>query len=485
LQRFAEQQGFTILEALAAALVLAVGLLGALMMLVISDHASQDVRAREAAVTLARQITESAREIPYSQINGSTIVGQLQAMPGLANQSSGSTWTISRSRVSYTVTVTVPPAIVDPKDTTGVPDDIKQVTANVSWTTFQGKSHTVTETTTLTRAGQDPGLVASGLQLFTTGTGVSGTPTAPVITSTFPSPGSLQFQVTAPSGTNTIVWTVNGAKPQQSWGATSSNGTTWVSGAWSLPAQDGTYTIGAQAEDAFGVDGPTVTIPVRLIRTVPPAPTVTGPGTGYGFNPNLMVGSNPSAELQWRANSQLNVVGYRIYNPSGTRICQTTTTTSYANCGLNGASVWCSSPTACIDLTAPATSSTNLTYKVVALYYDANNNLQESPGTSMQLAGGTPVAPQPPTNVIVSSQPDGSATLTWTPPSAGPTPSFYRVYRGGSGYTSRYDTVQCSQTCTYQDASAGVPLNSYFVSSVGGTTPGANMAESTPIQAAG
>ena len=476
-ERLRAESGFTLVEALVATLVLTAGLLTAFMMLSVSTHASADVRAREGGVTLARQITEDARSIPYSQISSSTIVSSLQAMPGLANTSSGSTWTIVRNGVTYTVTASVT-RVSDSHDSSGAVD-FEQVTATVSWTTYQGKTHQVTETTTLSSAGQDPGLIASSLALAspTWGTaGVSGSTTAPVVTSTGIT--SLQFSVTAPSGTTAIVWTLDGGK-QSSWnGSPPSSGTTWTSSAWSLSGvSDGTYTVGAQAEDSNGVDGPAVTIQVRLIRNVPTAPSVTG----YGFNTNFMVSGQPTtvAEVQWNPNPELNVIGYRIYKPSGTMICQTSTTSFSANCGANA---WCTSPTACVDQNPPATSASNLTYKVYALYYDANNNLQQGTAQSVTLASGTPVPPPPPPLVSLSVQvlPDDTANLTWTPPTGGTPVSFYRIYRDGDNYTNRYDTVSassCSATCTYHDTNRTGP-HDYYITSVGGTTLGSDMAES-------
>ena len=468
----AADDGFTVIEALVAAVVLAVGLLAAFAVLTVSVHASADVRARQGAVTLARQITEDARSIPYSQISGSTIVAQLQVMPGLAGSASGSNWTIVRNGFTYTVTAGVT-AVNDPKDQSGAVD-IKQVAVTVTWTTFQGKSHTYTEATTLSVAGQDPGLIASALTLYTSGAGISGTPTAPVITQA--SVTSLQFQVTAPSGTTAVLWTLNGTK-QSSWNGTPpTSGTTWTSAGWSVSGvSDGTYQIGAQAEDANGVLGPAVTISLRLIRNVPSAPNVTG----SGFNPNLETSAGPrtAAEFEWAPNPDLNVVGYRIYSPSGSMICQTSSATTFAGCG---ASAWCSAPTECVDLSPPSPGASNLTYTVRALYYDVANNLQEGGAKSVTLASGTPMPPPPPPQVTVTPQLDGSAILTWTPPTGGTPASFYRIYRDGNTYTSRYDSLpaaKCTTTCTYNDTDR-VGAHTYYVTSVGGTTAGASMAES-------
>jgi Tfp pilus assembly protein PilV len=478
-RRLREQDGFTIVEVLVATLVLVAGLLTTFLMLDVALHSSSGVRGREGAVTLARQITEDARSIPYSQISNSTIASTLQGMPGLANTSGGSNWTIVRNGFTYTVTASVT-TVNDPKDSSGGVD-LKQVKTTLTWSTFQGKSHSISETTTVSKAGQDPGLIATGLQLSSpawgTTAGLSGTgPTAPVITSTGIT--SLQFSVTAPSGTTAIVWSLNGGK-QSSWnGSAPSSGTTWTSAAWSLSGvSDGTYTVGAQAEDSSGVDGPAVTISVRLIRNVPSAPTVTA----YGFNNATTVGgpSTTVAELQWSTNPEQNVVGYQISNSSNTTICQTSTS-SYGSCGLSGAQVWCASATTCIVLNQPS----NLTYTIKALYYDANNNLQAGNGTSVTLTSGTPSPPPQVAlvNLTAVTQPDNTAIITWTPVTGGTPVSFYRIYRDGINYTNRYDTVaasSCSATCTYHDTNR-ISSHNYFITSVGGTTPGSNMAESAP-----
>jgi Tfp pilus assembly protein PilV len=475
-RRLAAAEGITLIEVLVATFVLTVGLLSAFMMLTVNLHASADARAREGGVTLARQITEDARSIPYSQLSSSGVISQLQAMPGLASASSGSTWTIVRRGLTYTVTASVS-TLNDPKDTTGAVD-IKQVSATVNWTTSQGKTYQVTERTEMSAAGQDPGLIASNLALAASQQGVAGISgpadgTAPVVTSTTIT--SLHFQVTAPTGTTAIAWTLNGGK-QSTWnGSAPSSGTSWTSAGWPLSGlSDGTYTVGAQAEDASGVDGPPVTITVRLIRNVPSAPSVTG----YGFDPNVMVAGQPTlgADIQWAANPEMNVVGYRIYKSGAGKICETSTTAFAANCGPNA---WCATPTACVDLSA---STSNPTYTVTALYYDATNTLREGNPTPVTLASGTPTPPPPVPQVsmAVVTEPDDTAILTWSPPSGGTPVSFYRIYRGGDNYSNRYDTVpasSCSPTCTYHDTNR-TSATSYWVTAVGGSTPGSDMAES-------
>ncbi len=482
--RVRSERGFTLIEAIVAGAVLVVGLLTAYAILVISDHASASVRAREAAVTLARQATEDARSIPYSQVSSSTIVTTLEGMPGLASSSSGSSWTISRSGTAYTLNATVT-SVYDCKDPANDPSgtcanntvDLKQIAVTVSWTTFQGAAHSVTETTTVSSAGQDAGLIASGLQLasptapgpYTTSTS---TATAPVITSA--SATSLTFSVTAPSGTAAVVWTLDGGKESTWAGSTPSSGTTWTSSAWSISGvSDGTYTIGAQAEDSDGVDGPAVTMTVRLIRNVPSAPNVTG----YGFNSSTTVGGPTStvADLQWSANPELNVIGYKVTSPTGSTCSTSTTSFSATGC----TNWWCFSPTACIDLNPPSVNASNLTYTIQALYDDTNNNLQAGTATNVTLASGAPNPPPavPLVSLSVITEPDDTGILTWTPPTGGTAVSFYRIYRDGDAYSNRYDTLSassCTTTCTYHDTNRSTS-HSYYITAVS-----ASMAESTP-----
>src|SRR2546430_836768 len=98
------QAGFTLIEALIAALVLVVGIAAFFNALNISVHAQASTRAREGATNLAREILEDARTIPYAQLAPSNITSELQAMPGLAS-TSVKTWTIQRRGFTYTITL--------------------------------------------------------------------------------------------------------------------------------------------------------------------------------------------------------------------------------------------------------------------------------------------------------------------------------------------------------------------------------------------
>src|SRR5437763_15081130 len=87
-------EGFTIIETLVAATVLVVGLVTTFTLLDLTVHTSYVTRAREGAVNVAREITEDARAIQYTQLTSSSAAtSALQAMPGLASTSSNG-WTV-------------------------------------------------------------------------------------------------------------------------------------------------------------------------------------------------------------------------------------------------------------------------------------------------------------------------------------------------------------------------------------------------------
>jgi type II secretory pathway pseudopilin PulG len=468
--RLGSEAGFTLFEVLVAAVVLIVGLTTLFGLVDTSLKASSTTRAREGATNLAREVIEDARTIAYAQLSPSSIVNQLQAMNGLADASSTTSgWQVKQRGITYTVTATEC-AIDDPHDgygkhvsggenpfcndageqeyTTGTedhqPEDLKRVAVDVAWK-VNGRTLSIHQAVTVSVAGGAPGLTPSGLHLETP---IVMTPSEPVI-SEEPVSKTLTFAVTSPTGTASMRWSLEGAA--QSSAPVLKSGTTW-NFSWSIPypgVSDGTYQVSVQAVDATGVTGPPVSIPVTLIRGVPSAVA----GLRGGFN-TINVSATPTkvVELQWQANTERNVIGYRVYNPSGTLVCPASEATL-------------SIAVSCIDFNSPSPTASNLTYTAVALYRNAAGTVLQGPAGSFKVVGGPPEAPKAPTGLSLTHNADGSITLSWTAPSGGPTVIFYRIYRGSTDYTSRYDLTPSGTTTTYTDTDA-VATHTYWVTSV-------------------
>jgi type II secretory pathway pseudopilin PulG len=465
------EAGFTLLEVLIAAVVLVLGAVGLFGFLDTTLHAYSRTRDREMATNLLRQTLEDARTIPYAQLSPSAVEGELQAMSGLADASGSAGWQIVRGGITYTLTVKEC-SIDDPKDGSGKhtntlgenpfcsdstsegtadaqPEDLKRVTAEATWT-YSGRTSTIKQVQTLTAAGEAPGLNASSLRLESP---TVANPAAPVVSSE-PASETLVFTVSSPTGTKAMRWSLEGTT--QSPAPVFQSGTTWKF-EWPIPypgVSDGTYTISAQAIDKTGVTGPPVSIPVTLIRGVPAAvSSIRG-----GFNTVYVAGkAKEVAELQWRANTERNVVGYRVHAPGGNLVCpESTSTLSVA--------------LSCIDFHPPKQNAANLTYQVSALYVKAGVVL-EGPAGELTLKPGEP--PAPPGTVTLTPNANGSVTLNWTASKS--SVIFYRIYRGSTDYTSRYDLTSSGSVTTYTDHEANEP-HSYWVTAVN-----SNLTESEPV----
>jgi prepilin-type N-terminal cleavage/methylation domain-containing protein len=462
------QAGFTLIEVLVATMILIVGLTALLGLLDVTVRASAATRAREGATSLAREIVEDARTTPYSQISPSSIEGQLQALNGLADASPETAgWQVVRRGVTYTVAVSEC-SIDDPKDGYGKhdstfcadsstegetdpqPADLKRITVDVKWSA-QGRTPSVHEVSTLTAAGEAPGLSASGLKLKTPEPPAPSIPTAPVIQQSI---SPLVFSVSSPAGTAAMSWSLDGSA--QTPAPTHVSGTEWTF-EWPITGlSDGTYQVSAQAIDTTGVTGPPVSITVNLIRGEPMAPK----GILGGFN-TINVSGSPQqvAELQWHANTERNVIGYRVYAPgngmsSNKLICPTNEPTTL------------SVALSCIDFSPPSPNAANLTYRLVALYHGPDGvEVKEGPAASFTLnPTSATTEPNKPTGLEATKNENGSVTLHWSAPVGGQPPIFYRIYRGSTNYTSRYD-VSSGTSTTYTDSDAVTP-HTYWVTAV-------------------
>jgi hypothetical protein len=315
----------------------------------------------------------------------------------------------------------------------------------VKWT-LRGRTSTVKQVSTLTVAGQAIGLIAKELKLTIP---ISSTPTTPILTEK--ETKTLTFSVSFPEGTSAIDWSLEGAKQEV---LTPASKATSLTFSWTInePAQkiyvsDGTYQVSAQAVDATGVIGPPISIPVRLIRGTPAAPKEIV----CGYNTVNKSGvATEVAEFQWKGNSERNVIGYRVLGPKKELICPESLETL-------------STSTSCIDFSLLAEKPSERAYTVVALYRDSNEAVQESAPGTITIRRSESTAPNVPTNLVLTSNADGSVTLKWEAPKSGTAPSFYRIYRGSLNYTSRYGETTLTE---YKDTDAA-STHEYWVTAVG------------------
>jgi type IV pilus modification protein PilV len=118
------QGGFTIIEVLVAVMILLVGVLGTLPLISGSLSSTNQTTAREQGTNLARDLVERTREASYANLTTSLAPATLRAtLPSSDNASalSGSTFTVQRRNITYSVTVFAC-SIDDPSDGAGVGD---------------------------------------------------------------------------------------------------------------------------------------------------------------------------------------------------------------------------------------------------------------------------------------------------------------------------------------------------------------------------
>jgi len=376
--RLRDQRGFTIIEVLVAAMLLVIGILGTIALVDTSNARTNQNKGREGATNLAREVVENARTIGYKQLQPYTVEAELQAMPGLASQSSGTVWTVKRRGFTYTLNVSVC-AVDDPKDgygshagaafcadsaSTGTADpqaeDLKRVTVDVSWQLYS-KTQTLRQVALIAGAGAKGPAVTS---LVATAPVVPD-PAAPVITSSAIS--SVTFKATVPAGVSSVIYSLDGEDKGNA--TVAANGTDWT---FTLPISglsDGGYDVSVRAVDSRGVAGPSFAIPLKLIRSQPAAPTGLVAGANKVYRNGSLV---DVVELAWQPNPERNVIGYRVYTSGSALVCP-------ANMQTLDLAV------SCIDFTA-----TGGTYAVAALYRDASGAVAEGPRSTVSVPASSP-----------------------------------------------------------------------------------------------
>jgi prepilin-type N-terminal cleavage/methylation domain-containing protein len=452
--------GFTLVEVMMAALVLVVGALATLATIDTANSKTVATRGREAATSLGRQLIEDVNNIPFRQLTQTGIAADLQSNQGLESAPGSGTYAIKRRGFTYAITLSVC-SLDDPRDGLGShsggnfcsgstysysagagsptdpdPEDYKRVVVQVGW-----NGHTVQQAALVPNPGSSAGPAVSTL-----------TPTGGLTTITSQSTTSLGFIATTSVTPASVTWSRDGDTQGSASGSGTSWNFTWPIGPASDPTLaldpttvlDGTYIIGVQAFDQFGITGAPRTVTMTLNRSIPRKPT----GVDAGRN-------NQVVEIDWQANPEHDIVGYLVYRrltPGGaaTQVCSTSTQTS------------------CQDTSPP--SGTTLYYSVVALDRDTAGNQRMGAAGDDVTVTQTNNPPYPPTALLASTN-AGTTILRWTAaspadPDAGDSVAFYRIYRDGSAYANRYDRTNTGADVSYTDTQTDGVQHTYYVTAV-------------------
>ena len=468
----ADQSGFTLVEVMVAVIILLAGVLGTLTLLDGANAATSRTKTREAATNLARELIESSRAVPYTNLSTPEIASAIQQQPGLGDINAASGWQLRRRNVLFTITPTAC-SVDDADDQLGDhdggyfcgdssaegtpdtnPDDYRRVAFDVTWTDGSATRKVRQEAVV-----NNPGAaLAPGIRTLT-----RTSPTTDPITTDV---AAVTFQATTTAVPEKVRWSLDNVLQGD---ATGSN-FTW-NFSWDISAvDDGTYLVGARAFNKFDASGTTRTLTVVLNRFAPRAPT------GFVAGRNGSIG----VEFEWNPNTERDVSGYRVYRvadaaPSAadTLVCSKQTTDLL--------------PTSCHDETAPAAPATLYYYVVaVAPARSPTGGEEESPRPTTldqtYLVSNTNVRPNPPTGFTATSPGDGTVELTWSDPvdppagEAGDTVRYYRIYRDGE----RLDRTGSGTETSFVDTDPGPGTHSYSV-----TTVDSQLAESAPVTIAG
>jgi prepilin-type N-terminal cleavage/methylation domain-containing protein len=457
----AGQDGFTLIEVMVAAVVMTAGLLALLGALDVASHANHTNRVRQEGTSVAREVVEDVRGLPYTQLaTPASIASGVQPLltggpaPDGATLN-GSTITVNRSIYSYTVSFTTC-SLDDPSDGYGnhnqappsggnwCPDVAASGTADSAADDYKRVSVTVTpngahampvvQQTVLVYNRPTHGPAVSCVQPSTsTSCGASPPVTDPTVT-------SIVFSVTTTAPAASVQWLVNGNPPpagQIAAGALdpyTPSGTT-SQFTWVPPTPDGMYSISVVAFDGNGNSGTRSTIQIQMNRHA-----VIPPGSlRAGFDPLIS-----GVDLQWVPSIDQDVRYYRVYRSTGggaaTVVCDHVTGTS------------------CTDMTAPAPAAppavcnnppqsytTSDVYWVDGVDLDANgalreNTTQTSPQVDANLCDHAPAAPAGLTGTLNN----GVMTLNWSVPASPVDPDSgdsilqWRIYRWAAGQSAQF-----------------------------------------------
>jgi prepilin-type N-terminal cleavage/methylation domain-containing protein len=453
-----DERGFTLIEVIAAMVILLVGVLATATIIDASSHANAATRQRDAATNLTRELIEGARSIPYERVSEPGVNTALQAIPGLED-SPGPGYMIRRNGVEYTVTIDVC-VMDDPKDGGGPrastetfcpnsapsgtqdknPEDYKRVTTTISWRRDDGAHQTV-QTGIINNPGSasGPAIRSIAPRGYTAPYVVADAATTVVV------------DITTSSKPAAINWLLDGTvkqpPPVQNGGTGLAWVFTWDIGPVETGTLDGDYILSAEAFNKYGVSGPGRQETVILNRRQPFQPRqVAGGRTGFG-----------TVEIEWTANSERDIIGYEVR--------RVTPGPEVVICSL----VTQKLTTSCTDAAPP--DAALVEYVVYA--YDRDTAGQERIGDASERLAVTKdnLKPWPPTG-LTGTRTGDVVTLQWsrpTPddPDSGDGVAFYRIYRDGQALGDRYERWYDSRPQPiWEDTQTAGLQHTYWVTAV-------------------
>jgi Tfp pilus assembly protein PilV len=501
------EDGFTIIEVMVAAVVLLVGIMGVLSIVVQADGVSTSNRSREQGVSLQREVIEDAHAIPYDQLSQSTIVSKLQALPGLADSTSGSSgWTVSRRNITYTIAVGTC-SVDDSNDSTGPHESAGYCKDGTGQTTpaqcltylgrtgsIQGAGIVSSNSTAAGDCGIDGDLdgAVDGLADTSGGacTNCSGTDTNPndykrivvlvrwnrglgtryaLQSTTISNPGmsaapavqqltptsvstssatSVNFTATMSFKPATVLWYIDGTAQ----GNASGSLTTWNI-TWNL----GTVTPGATSPNAGEVLDGTYLVSAKGFDAYGQAgsakySTVTINRRAPYPPSSVRAGRNGSkGYIEWGANAERDVEGYHVFRVGSPDLDV---------CGLvTGA-------TRCKDNGLPGGMQQ---YYVQAQDHDSLGNVRLGDKSAVFTVPASDTPPTTPATVVAAKS-GANTVLSWTAstdPDAGDSIQYYRIYRDGNDFVNNlYDRTATGSNLSYTDTNTGGDVHTYYVVAV-------------------
>jgi prepilin-type N-terminal cleavage/methylation domain-containing protein len=502
------EDGFTIVEVMVASVILLVGMMGVLGIVSQSNAVSASNSAREQGIALQREVVEAIRSVSYDQLSQNSLVSRVRAKSGLTDSTMTATgWRYRRRNVNYTVAIGTC-AVDDPTDGTGPhesagycvngtgsttpaqcatylgssgsiagaagapagsaaaadcgidsnfdgavdgladssggpctncagadsnPNDYKRIVVLVRWTKGLGKRYALQSTTI-----PNPGLAAAPAIATLT-------PASVTVTG---DPQVRSFAATLTATPAAVAWYVDGTAQGQATGSGANWNILWDLGPVNFTGTtpntneilDGTYILSAKGVDVYGQAGTAKASTVIVNRRWPYPPGNPHAGRNDG-----------NAYIDWSANSERDVEGYRVYRiqAGGDQlVCDMVRGT---RCRENG---------------MPAGDQK---YRVVAVDRDAGN-LRDGDSSTQVTIPATDTPPTAPPSVNAATSGSNSTVLSWTAasdPDAGDSVQFYRIYRDGTDWVNDYyGRTPGPSTFSYVDSNTGGDTHTYWVVAV-------------------